>query len=162
MKNHEEKSSTIQREFDSSDDEIDFSVKPEFYDSDIDEKDTLWVEKTRKGRVSDAVLSCPACFTTLCLDCQRHERYLTQYRAMFVRNCTIKTNQILHSPSVSKRKQAKAKEKIKDSKNSGEPSENGEEDEIFRPVCCSICKTEVAVMDKDEVYHFFNILASNP
>lgn len=56
----------------SSDDEIDYSIKPEFYDSNIDDKDELWVHKQRKGRSTDALLSCPACFTTLCLDCQRY------------------------------------------------------------------------------------------
>lgn len=56
----------------SDDDEIDYSVKPEFYDPELDDKDELWVQKRRKGSNSDAVLSCPACFTTLCLDCQRY------------------------------------------------------------------------------------------
>jgi len=56
----------------SDDDEIDYSVKPEFYDPELDDKDELWVQKKRKGSNSDAVLSCPACFTTLCLDCQRY------------------------------------------------------------------------------------------
>ncbi|KAK3007884.1 hypothetical protein RJ639_013714 [Escallonia herrerae] len=46
------------------------SIKPEFYDPDLDEKDELWIQKRRKGQYSDAVLSCPACFTTLCLECQ--------------------------------------------------------------------------------------------
>lgn len=56
----------------SDDDEIDYSVKPEFYDPKLDDKDELWVQKRRKGHTSDAVLSCPACFTTLCLECQRY------------------------------------------------------------------------------------------
>lgn len=30
------------------------------------------------GIVSDAQLSCPLCFTTVCLECQRHARYHTQ------------------------------------------------------------------------------------
>lgn len=34
-------------------------------------------------------------------------------------------------------------------------------DDDFHPVHCSVCDTEVAAFDKDEVYHFFNILASN-
>lgn len=55
----------------SDDEEIDYSVKPEFYDSDLDDKDELWMVKKRDGRTSDAVLSCPACFTTVCLECQR-------------------------------------------------------------------------------------------
>ncbi|KAL1806837.1 hypothetical protein ACET3Z_029905 [Daucus carota] len=54
----------------SSDDEIDYSTKPEFYDPKLDNKDQVWVQKRRKGQYSDAVLSCPACFNTLCLECQ--------------------------------------------------------------------------------------------
>jgi hypothetical protein len=33
------------------------------------------------------MLSCPLCFTTVCIDCQQHELYETQFRAMFVMNC---------------------------------------------------------------------------
>ena len=36
---------------------------------------------------SDAILSCPLCFTTLCIDCQQHDKYDNQFRAMFVMNC---------------------------------------------------------------------------
>lgn len=56
----------------SDDDEIDYSAKPEFYDPKIDEKNETWARKQRGGRASDAVLSCPACFTTLCMDSQRY------------------------------------------------------------------------------------------
>ncbi|EYU29565.1 hypothetical protein MIMGU_mgv1a020425mg, partial [Erythranthe guttata] len=55
----------------SDDDEIDYSAKPEFYDPKIDERNEKWVKKQRRGFNSDAVLSCPACFTTLSFDCQR-------------------------------------------------------------------------------------------
>eukprot|EP00429_Kryptoperidinium_foliaceum_P000933 CAMPEP_0176022776 /NCGR_PEP_ID=MMETSP0120_2-20121206/11095_1 /TAXON_ID=160619 /ORGANISM="Kryptoperidinium foliaceum, Strain CCMP 1326" /LENGTH=241 /DNA_ID=CAMNT_0017355923 /DNA_START=184 /DNA_END=906 /DNA_ORIENTATION=+ len=37
-----------------------------------------------KPRNSDAVLSCPCCFNIVCMDCQRHQKYLNQFRAMFV------------------------------------------------------------------------------
>ncbi len=59
----------------------------ECYDSEADDKDQAWAEKQRQGRHSDAILSCPGCLTTVCIDCQRHEYITTQYRAMFVRNC---------------------------------------------------------------------------
>jgi hypothetical protein len=42
-----------------------------------------------KPRNSDAVLSCPCCFTIVCMDCQRHVRYCNQYRAMFVMNIGV-------------------------------------------------------------------------
>ncbi|KAI3949853.1 hypothetical protein MKW92_003317 [Papaver armeniacum] len=139
----------------SDDDEIDYSVKPEFYDPKLDIKDELWVQKERKGRDSDAVLTCPACFTTLCLECQRHEKYLTQYRAIFVVNCKIKINQVLR-PSNQKPKTSK-----KRGRDRGGVDEVGASNkETFKPVCCVVCSTEVGVIDEDEVYHFFNVLPS--
>lgn len=33
-------------------------------------------------------------------------------------------------------------------------------DELFNPVKCSICNTEVGVLDKQEIFHFFNVLSS--
>lgn len=59
----------------------------EFYDSEADDQDQAWVTTQRQGRRSDAILSCPGCLTTVCIDCQRHEYITTQYRAMFVTNC---------------------------------------------------------------------------
>lgn len=44
---------------------------PDLYDPVLDDKDEAWVVRKRQGRKSDAVLSCPCCFTTLCIDCQR-------------------------------------------------------------------------------------------
>ncbi|KAL0420402.1 UNVERIFIED_CONTAM: E2F-associated phosphoprotein [Sesamum latifolium] len=63
----------------SDDDEVDYSTQPEFYDQELDDKDELWVQKQRGGRASDAVLCCPACFTTLCLDCQRYARFVAYF-----------------------------------------------------------------------------------
>ncbi|BAF09434.2 uncharacterized protein [Oryza sativa Japonica Group] len=143
------------RELVSSDDEIDYSVEPEFYDPDLDDVDERWVSKQRKGRTSDAVLSCPACFTTLCLDCQRHETYVNQYRAMFVRNCKVKTDQILRE---GKGKRKNRKGKAADSSTTSEGEKKGA---VYHPVCCEVCSTEVGVFDEDEVYHFFNVIPSN-
>ncbi|XP_047342654.1 E2F-associated phosphoprotein [Impatiens glandulifera] len=137
----------------SDDEEIDYSVKPEFYDAHLDDKDESWAQKQRRGRTSDAVLSCPACFTSLCFECQRHEKYLTQYRAIFVRNCKIKKHEIVHSDNnTHKRKRGKGSSSLV-----GEA--NGE---AVRPVCCLVCSTEVGVIDEDEVYHFFNVIPSEP
>ncbi|KAI3796220.1 hypothetical protein L1987_38886 [Smallanthus sonchifolius] len=132
----------------SDDDIIDYSVKPEFYDPNLDDKDQLWVQKRKKGQSSDAVLSCPACFTTLCLECQRHEKYVTQYRAVFVVNCKIKKGQVSDKGSLKRKRVRKG----------GGGSAGG--DESFSPVCCSVCGTEVGVIDDDEIYHFFNVLPS--
>ncbi|XP_026869000.2 E2F-associated phosphoprotein [Electrophorus electricus] len=158
------------------------------YDPDEDDRDQAWVDAKRKEYryrcqrrptssvqnrkkskplpSSDAVLNCPACMTTLCLDCQRHEKYRTQYRAMFVMNCTVSKDEVLKYKA-GKKKNRRGKKGRHDSTDTS--TEAGttdsrlagmDEEEIYHPVKCTECSTEVAVFDKDEVYHFFNILAS--
>jgi len=61
--------------------------QPEFYDPDADEKDKKWMAKMRKGGHSDAILSCPLCLSTVCIDCQQHAKHENQFRAMLVMNC---------------------------------------------------------------------------
>lgn len=272
-----------------------------FYDPTLDDQDQEWVDKMRRSyqpkkqrftsgqRItgqpqmlpqSDAVLNCPACLTTLCMDCQKHEVYHNQYRAMFVFNCNVDMMEKLKFPSKSQKKRdffknkrkSKGKQKIEEGAQSSqasseiprsepdsskmpqtepdisnmeldiidipqvepdsrdmpqmesntrdmlqiksdgskllqvEPDSNaatrephgsrtmdekevtceknntvsattvaaeikpfslphkatfsGNEDEVFHPVTCKICNTKVAVYDKDEVYHFFNIVTS--
>lgn len=136
------------------------------YDPLMDEEDQKWMDNKRRAYIypsenrtaekpkrlpnSDAVLNCPACLSLLCLDCQRHELYRNQYRAMFVSNCTVVTEETLSFP---------VKQKKLRQKSSGQCSADGKDDS-FHPVHCSVCKTNVAVYDSDEVYHFFNVLAS--
>jgi len=88
------------------------------------------IEKFR----SDAALNCPCCFTLLCLDCQRHSKFRNQYRAVFVLNCVVASNEILRD----------------------------KDGETFKSVKCNTCNTEVAVQSTDEVYHFFNVFPSDP
>lgn len=132
------------------DEEIDYSSKPEFYDPKLDEKEELWAQKQRRGRASDAVLTCPACFTTLCLDCQRHEKYVTQYRAMFVVNCRIKEQ--VSEPG------NKRKRNRRGSRTEANPSPTAAAADTFKRVCCDVCSTDVGVLDEEEVYHFFNVI----
>ncbi|XP_008101595.1 E2F-associated phosphoprotein [Anolis carolinensis] len=151
-----------------------------FYDPEEDKRDQEWVDKKRRRYHSirstlseqqqtqlpaipnsDAVLNCPACMTTLCLDCQRHESYRTQYRAMFVMNCTVIKEEILKYKDPLNMKTKRKHKKIKQSTESTAGSEKQEEEEIYHPVKCTECSTEVAVFDKDEVFHFFNVLASH-
>lgn len=159
------------------------------YDPDEDDRDQAWVDARRRRYSrkracpssqlrpnqsqglpsSDAILNCPACMTTLCLDCQRHEKYRTQYRAMFVMNCTVKRDEVLRYKSQQDRKQQKRKRRKGDGARPGDkpeaqpdPAPAGmDADEVYHPVRCTECSTEVAVFDHDEVYHFFNILASH-
>lgn len=156
------------------------------YDPDEDDRDQAWVDARRRGYnrkraavgprlqpqglpKSDAILNCPACMTTLCLDCQRHEKYRTQYRAMFVMNCTVKKDEALRYKTQPDKKQRNRKRRRGQKTETETPPDEGGDptpagmnaDEIYHPVQCSECTTEVAVFDKDEVYHFFNILASH-
>jgi len=140
------------------------------YDPSQDDEDQAWVDDVRRSYQqsnpqstnktilsdlkplanSDAVLNCPACFSPVCLDCQRHEKYQQQYRAMFVLNCTVVTDQKLRFPLKNKKRGGKNKKMVVDDPN-----------EEFHPVKCDQCGTEIAMYDKDEVYHFFNVLASH-
>ncbi|XP_062863475.1 E2F-associated phosphoprotein [Trichomycterus rosablanca] len=167
------------------------------YDPDEDDRDQAWVDAKRKEYRSqrgpatsaqkkkqsqplpnsDAVLNCPACMTTLCLDCQRHVKYRGQYRAMFVMNCTVNKTEVLRYKA-KQRNQRRKKSRHGSTATTTEmgtkteaesEAETGltdsrlggmDEQEIYHPVTCTECSTEVAVYDKDEVYHFFNILAS--
>ncbi|KPP70172.1 E2F-associated phosphoprotein-like, partial [Scleropages formosus] len=150
------------------------------YDPDEDDRDQAWVDAKRRGTGStrlqeaverkgknqsvprsDAVLNCPACMTTLCLDCQRHEKYHTQYRAMFVMNCTVNKEEVLRYKTPNdKKKNRRKKRKVSHGTDGSRDTESEVEDK-YHPVQCAECSTEVAVFDKDEVYHFFNILASH-
>jgi len=96
------------------------------------------------SHVSDAVLSCPCCLVTLCLDCQRHVRY-PQYRAMFVINCEVKRDTTARDNKARDNKAAEAATRAAD--------------RVF-PVFCAECNTEVGVLDNDDVYHFYNVCAT--
>ena len=75
---------------------------------------------------------------------------------MFVLNCQIVRDEVLkYAPKLdkkSRKRRRKQEEKM--------AVDALQED--FNPVRCSECNTEVAVYDKDEVFHFFNVLASAP
>lgn len=88
---------------------------------------------------------------------RRHESYKTQYRAMFVMNCFVNKEEILKY----RKKLNKRSKKMKHSKETTSVQSSQEEEEVYHPVLCTECSTEVAVMDKDEVFHFFNVLASH-
>ncbi|KAK2090737.1 hypothetical protein P7K49_030021 [Saguinus oedipus] len=89
------------------------------YEPEEDNRDQAWVDAQGRGYHglgrqrshqqqpvpnSDVVLNCPACMTTLYLDCQRHESYKTQYRAMFVMNYSINKEEVLRHKASENRK----------------------------------------------------------
>ena len=86
----------------------------------------------------------------------RHEVYHQQYRAMFVKNCSVDKSQSL------KYKAKKQFHKKRQSAAEDAAAAAGmDEQDVYHPVKCTECGTEVAVYDKDEIYHFFNVLASH-
>ncbi|XP_075047843.1 E2F-associated phosphoprotein isoform X2 [Mixophyes fleayi] len=151
------------------------------YDPNEDDRDQEWVDarrrsyrnirtprqsQTQHGKVpavpsSDAILNCPACMTTLCLDCQRHESYRSQYRAMFVMNCTVNKEEVLKFPEQPIKHRRRHRKKMKVPSADAAAETQTTEAEMYHPVKCNECSTEVAVFDKEEVYHFFNVLASH-
>ncbi|GJJ69362.1 hypothetical protein EMPS_01708 [Entomortierella parvispora] len=156
------------------------------YDPDEDDRDEQWlIKKIAANRPpgckpediwTDAILSCPMCLTQLCFDCQQHEDYQHQFRAMFVENCRTIDNEVLRFPkeaAAKRRGGKKTKSATVDSSSisldpsiSGanaapqnfKPSADDDEDMAYNPVVCGICSTKVALVDQDEVYHFFNVI----
>ena len=104
----------------------------------------------------------------LFLYCCRHESYVNQYRAMFVLNCCVLRDEVLkYIPKADKRSRRRKRRKGKEEKDEteekkGEDLSQETEPEIYHPVRCGECNTEVAVFDKQEIFHFFNVLASAP
>lgn len=115
----------------------------------------------------------------------RHAVYKTQYRAMFVENCRVNAAEVVYMPSADPSARRLGKRKHKNKRNEetameASPSSTSVDaplqanarfavgtapstlavDDLFAPVECAVCATEVGVMDRDEVYHFFNVLSS--
>lgn len=136
-------------------------LKSVFFDQHADERDAKYAagldDKRRAALqatnddlppfVSDAVLSCPNCFTVMCRDCQQHDRYHDQYRAMFVENCIIDhlSRDLSRPPGMEFNGCDIERLKIPNN--------------YYSPVMCTECSEEVAACDQDEVYHFYNVVA---
>ena len=115
--------------------------------------------------VSSPSLCADSPFLSLISYVCRHEVYPNQYRAMFVMNCRIHRDEVLkYAPKLNKkerrRKKGRRKREGGGGSGGGEPGAGGEEEEDYHPVYCAECNTQVAVYDRDEVFHFFNVLAS--
>jgi hypothetical protein len=113
--------------------------------------------KVLKPRNSDAILSCPCCFLIVCMDCQRHERYPNQFRAMFVMNIAVKWDRrLVYDERQNMLIEYNAKGNATTQKSSNE------KEEFYYTVCCSNCTTTVAALDmEDEVYHFYGCLSTS-
>lgn len=94
----------------------------------------------------------------------RHEFYVHQYRAMFVLNCCVVRDEVLRYIPKADRRSRRRKRRAGKEEEGGKGKEVSQEvePEVYHPVRCGECNTEVAVYDKQEVFHFFNVLASAP
>lgn len=98
-----------------------------------------------------------------------HETYKTQYRAMFVFNCTINEEEQLKYPKHEtnmKKFKKKSKKKLQNIEAAGDAAvvemPANEEFDLYQPVACSSCNTSVGVYRKEEeIYHFFNVLTGH-
>ncbi|XP_040825305.1 E2F-associated phosphoprotein isoform X3 [Ochotona curzoniae] len=109
------------------------------YDPEKDNRDQAWVDAQRRG----------------------HESYKTQYRAMFVMNCSVNKEEVLRYKAPENRKKWRGRKKMRSNQEDAVQQVETDVEETYHPVLCSECSTEVAVFDKDEVFHFFNVLASH-
>lgn len=134
----------------------------DFYDENLDDEDEQFVQSLNRSRTAgqseqaasktDATLNCPCCMSLLSLETQRHVSYRNQYRAMF----TFNTKVDMESPVEPINKPSKKRKKNKKQSNIIE----SDPELTYYPVSCSVCSTEVGVYDSDEVYHFYNTIAS--
>jgi len=141
--------------------------------------------KIFKPRSSDAVLSCPCCFQIVCMDCQRHERFTNQFRAMFVMNIDVRWDvHVDVDVDVDEGVDMKVNESARgeDMRNHGKSSrpnegksENGDESMsemgssvptiptthhnekklVYHSVVCNSCQTEVAALDMRDEVYHF-------
>lgn len=113
-----------------------------------------------KPRNSDAILSCPCCFQIVCMDCQKHDRYVNQYRAMFVMNIGVQWQKRYRYDTGEHELVEIESSAIYSSVNVVQDVSK-EKEEVYYSVYCLNCNTEVAVLNmEDEVYHFTGCLAS--
>ncbi|KAL2919528.1 hypothetical protein HK105_201175 [Polyrhizophydium stewartii] len=133
----------------------------ELYDENADDLDEQWMSRRHDETKTDAVLSCPLCFTPVCYDCQQHELYSTQFRAMFAENCHVVHNEILRY-GVQPKKPQRGRSAGKAKSSIGDPADGAtghRPQDVYHPVRCDTCDCEIAVFDHEEVYHFFNVIA---
>ena len=74
---------------------------------------------------------------------------------MFVFNCLVETGETLTYKIKEKKRKRRGRDKKKE-----EMEEEEGEGELYNPVKCAVCQTKVGVYDKEEIYHFFNVLAT--
>lgn len=97
----------------------------------------------------------------------RHTTYATQYRANIAVNCRVKKDEILtytsgaaSASSLPFHKRLNVAAAARTSASGASLSLLSSSNEFY-PVVCSDCGTTVGVLDRQQHYHFFNVLPSN-
>lgn len=86
-----------------------------------------------------------------------------QYRAMFVQNCEVKTDEVMQTQVQRQPQQQRGKKRRADAAATaaaGAQRPVGEDSEVLHPVCCAVCGTQVGAQAADEIVHFYQVLAS--
>jgi hypothetical protein len=87
---------------------------------------------------------------------RRHERYENQFRAIFVQNCRVRRDERLVFPRTTPKRQRGGgrgrPSVVPDAAAAGPAPED-----VFNPVSCKHCGTEVGFLDSDDVYHFCDV-----
>ncbi|KAN0025660.1 hypothetical protein ACTFIU_010254 [Dictyostelium citrinum] len=99
------------QDYSENDDDIKKSFTEEeknqlYFDENEDDENEKWMKDNYKlsGKFkSDGRISCPCCFTLLCIECQQHSSYINQYRAIEVKNCTISNDIITYNDKKDKK-----------------------------------------------------------
>eukprot|EP01012_Entosiphon_sulcatum_P003912 TRINITY_DN11414_c0_g1_i2.p1 TRINITY_DN11414_c0_g1~~TRINITY_DN11414_c0_g1_i2.p1 ORF type:complete len:227 (+),score=44.78 TRINITY_DN11414_c0_g1_i2:83-763(+) len=166
--------------------EFKFMEPDELYDPDSDEENDRWVQRyvyqssIRKEelRSSDALLSCPCCFTAVCLDCVKLDDTANQWRAIEAINVNIDSTQpYLYQE---RRKPAMPGRRVteEEEESSSDDEELGVEnktdalkpivatdgvppEDVYYKVHCSICNVQVAYVDGNDIFHFWNVFPSS-
>ncbi|KAI8325152.1 hypothetical protein GQ54DRAFT_283497 [Martensiomyces pterosporus] len=106
------------------------------YDKQADTEDAEWVKSQYPG-TTDAILSCPLCFTQICFTCQHHVKYPGQFRALSVEHCEVDQGEWRQA------------------------DEDAWEEDLYHPVKCAECGTKVGVIDSQKMYHLFGVLTDS-
>ena len=85
---------------------------------------------------------------------------------MFVMNCQVSKDEVLrYEPSqprkFGRKKKGQKGKLVQHTPQKETTSQDQAVSELYHPVSCTECHTEVAVYDSNEVYHFFNVLTSH-
>ncbi|KAG7394204.1 hypothetical protein PHYBOEH_005543 [Phytophthora boehmeriae] len=139
------------------------------YDEQLDDADEKWIRSQLSKAGTDATLCCPCCFVTVCMACERHAKFTNQYRSTAAINCRVKREEILtytsgDNCSVPASLPFHKRQNLNSNKTKTTAAQQIagllQQDEFY-PVACSDCGTMVGVFDRDQQYHFFNVLPSN-